>query len=83
MTSLTQYDENKTCATKVRLKRHTAEVDGAYWNCKAGANGWCKYVGAVICTLFLTSLRVRKFHPTSQIMYGETSRMVQTKNTNP
>lgn len=48
MTSWTQYDENKTCATKVTLKRHTAEVDGAYWNCKAGANGWCKYVGAAI-----------------------------------
>lgn len=37
---------NKTYRTKVRLKKNTAEVDGAYCNCKAGANGYCKHVGA-------------------------------------
>ena len=42
---------NKTYRTKVRLKKKTAEVDGAYCNCKAGANGYCKYVGAVLYTI--------------------------------
>ena len=32
---------NKTYRTKVRLKKNTAEVNGAYCNCKAGANGYC------------------------------------------
>ena len=34
----------KTYRTKVRLRKNTAEVDGAYCNCKAGANGYCKHV---------------------------------------
>ena len=38
---------NKTYRTKVRLKKNTTEVDGAYCNCKAGANGYCEHVGAV------------------------------------
>ena len=36
---------------EVRLKKNTAEVDGAYCNCKAGANGYCKHVGAVLYTI--------------------------------
>ena len=42
---------NKTYRTKVRLRKNTAEVDGAYCNCKAGANGYCKHVGAVLYTI--------------------------------
>ena len=42
---------NKTYGAKVRLKKNTAEVDGAYCNCKAGANGYCKHVGAVLYTI--------------------------------
>ena len=42
---------NKTYRAKVRLKKNTAEVDGAYCNCKAGANGYCKHVGAVLYTI--------------------------------
>ena len=42
---------NKTYRTKVRLKKNTAEVDGAYCNCKAGANGYCKHAGAVLYTI--------------------------------
>ena len=42
---------NKTYRTKVRLKKNTAEVDGAYCNCKAGANGYCRHVGAVLYTI--------------------------------
>ena len=42
---------NKTYRTKVRLKKNTVEVDGAYCNCKAGANGYCKHVGAVLYTI--------------------------------
>ena len=42
---------NKTYRTKVRLKKNTAKVDGAYCNCKAGANGYCKHVGAVLYTI--------------------------------
>ena len=42
---------NKTYRTKVRLKKNTAEVDGAYCNCKAGSNGYCKHVGAVLYTI--------------------------------
>lgn len=32
----------------MRLLKKTAEVDGAHCNCKAGANGFCKHVGAVL-----------------------------------
>ena len=42
---------NKTYGAKVRLKKNTAEVDGAYCNCKAGANGYCKHVWAVLYTI--------------------------------
>ena len=42
---------NKTYRTKVRLRKNTVEVDGAYCNCKAGANGYCKHVGAVLYTI--------------------------------
>ena len=41
----------KTYRTKVRLRKNTAEVDGAYCNCKAGANGYCKHVGAVLYSI--------------------------------
>ena len=37
--------------TKVRLIKNTAKIDGAYCNCKAGANGYCKHVGAVLFTI--------------------------------
>ena len=42
---------NKTYRAKVRLKKNTAEVDGAYCNFKAGSTGYCKHVGAVLYTI--------------------------------
>ena len=42
---------NKTYRAKVRLKKNTAVVDGACCNCKAGANGYCKHVRAVLYTI--------------------------------
>ena len=42
---------NKTYRAKVRLNKNAAEVDGAYCNCKAGANGYCKHVEAVLYTI--------------------------------
>ena len=47
----TSMTRNKTYRTKVRLKKNTAEVDGAYCNCKAGAKGYYKHVGAVLYTI--------------------------------
>ena len=39
---------NKTYRIKVRLRKNTAEVDGALCNCKAGAKSYYKHVGAVV-----------------------------------
>ena len=59
---------NKTYRAKVRLKKNTAEVDGAYCNCKAGANGYCKHVGAVLYTILdFVESGLRRFHPTSHV----------------
>ena len=42
---------NKTYKAKVGLEKNTAEVDVAYFNCKAGADGYCKHVGPVLFTI--------------------------------
>ena len=42
---------NKVYRTKVRQTNKTGEVMSAHCTCKAGANGYCKHVGALLYTI--------------------------------
>ena len=39
---------NKLYRTRVSLSKLTAKVKSGACNCKAGANGWCKHIGAFL-----------------------------------
>ena len=39
---------NKLYRTRVSLSKQTAQVKSGACNCKAGANGWCKHIGALL-----------------------------------
>jgi len=55
---------NKLYRTKVCLSKQTAQVKSANCNCKAGANGLCKHVGALLYKLLdFTESEVDKIPP--------------------